>query len=122
MIVPYIVHEFNSFLGFNTGMLSKLNNVHLSQNQFTNSIPTEIGNVSTITFFDVSGNLLSGSLPQSLGKVNQIQPTNATNFTNYFISVIVFLMFCVDRQFDKVVVSQCQSQYFIWIFSKDIVW
>ena len=49
-------------------MIPLLNSVHLNGNLFSQQIPSSLGNITTLTFLDISSNVLTGELPSSLGK------------------------------------------------------
>lgn len=49
------------------GLLRFANNVDFSGNDFTGTLPTELGNLRSAAILDLSGNRLSGLIPSQLG-------------------------------------------------------
>jgi len=46
--------------------------LRLTSNKLTGSIPTELGNLTALTFIDLSGNQLSGAIPTELGNLTAL--------------------------------------------------
>ena len=55
------------------GDLSSLWYLRLENNQLSGSIPTELGNLSSLYWLLLSGNALSGPIPQALGNLSNLQ-------------------------------------------------
>lgn len=65
---------------FNTLLLLVVS-LRMDNNQFTGSIPTEIGQLSNAIFLSMSKNALSGTIPADIGNLEQLEFFNAT--TNF---------------------------------------
>ena len=55
------------------GNLSSLTQLSLSINQLTGEIPTELGNLSSLTRLSLSSNQLTGEIPTELGNLSSLQ-------------------------------------------------
>ncbi|PRQ55525.1 putative protein kinase RLK-Pelle-LRR-XII-1 family [Rosa chinensis] len=68
------------------GLLSLSISLNLSTNQFTGSLPVEIGKLKALGKLDISNNMLSGELPSSLGSCQSLEVLHLQgNFFNGFI-------------------------------------
>ena len=54
------------------GKLSQLRSLWLDDNQLSGNIPTELGNLSQLTYLDLSGNQLTGNILAELGNLPQL--------------------------------------------------
>jgi uncharacterized delta-60 repeat protein/gliding motility-associated-like protein len=54
------------------GNLSSLSFLELHSNKLSGSIPTELGNISTMAFLRLQNNLLTGTIPASFGNWNNV--------------------------------------------------
>jgi Leucine-rich repeat (LRR) protein len=48
-------------------------NFDASGNQFTGSIPSEIGNISNLLYFSMGNNQISGEIPAEFGKLSRLK-------------------------------------------------
>jgi len=55
------------------GELQQLQQLNLSMNSFSGSIPPELGNCSKLITLDLSSNTLSGTIPPALGKLQALE-------------------------------------------------
>ncbi len=55
------------------GLLTKLETLYLSQNQFTSTVPSELANLSNLKILYLFDNKLSGSLSAGLGQLSKLQ-------------------------------------------------
>jgi len=60
------------------GNLTSLTNLHLGGNSLTGTIPAELGNLSNLTWLNLQLNSLTGTIPSEFG--------NLTNLTNFYIN------------------------------------
>ena len=55
------------------GNLTTLTSLNLSSNNITGSIPAELGNLTNLTNLDLGNNDLTGSMPDELGKLSKLE-------------------------------------------------
>jgi hypothetical protein len=55
------------------GDLTSLTNLNLSENQLSGSIPTQLENLTSLTHLNLSSNNLSGSIPTEIGNLTSLR-------------------------------------------------
>ncbi|MDQ0360719.1 toxin Cry1Ac domain D-VI-related protein [Breznakia pachnodae] len=86
---PVLLHLYlngNQFTGSiptDIGNMANLNFLNLSYNQFTGEIPSSIGNLIRLVDFQVHSNQLSGTIPEELGSLTRLTSLylNNNNFS-----------------------------------------
>ncbi|KAL4188366.1 hypothetical protein AMTRI_Chr08g202040 [Amborella trichopoda] len=63
----------NESLPLDLGLLSSLQELHLSYSAFLGSLPPVIANLTSLTILDLSFNKLTGAIPASLGRLIQLE-------------------------------------------------
>ena len=66
-------NELNGTIPSELGNLSSLERLRLSKNQLRGTIPSELGNLSNLKFLDLFENRLSGSIPSELGNLTNLE-------------------------------------------------
>ncbi|XP_027359027.1 receptor-like protein EIX2 [Abrus precatorius] len=79
-------NEFSDQLPSWLGQLENLKNLDLSSNFFHGTIPFSLGKLSKLRYLYLSNNKLDGTLPESLGKLENLQYLDLSN--NSFIGLI----------------------------------
>ncbi|CBI37167.3 unnamed protein product, partial [Vitis vinifera] len=78
-------NSFRGPLSSNISRLSKLQNLRLGRNQFSGSIPEEIGTLSDLEILEMYNNSFEGQIPSSIGQLRKLQildiQRNALNST-----------------------------------------
>ena len=67
---------FTGSIPSDLGDLSSLSTLNLSENSLTGSIPSELGGLSSLETLNLSGNQLSGAIPSDLGGLSSLKTLN----------------------------------------------
>jgi hypothetical protein len=65
-------NQFTGSIPSEIGNLPNLTSMYLNNNQFTGSIPSEIGNLTNLTHLFLSSNQLIGSIPPEIGNLTNL--------------------------------------------------